>query len=148
MACVETDALRDLGLCAVGLGAFDRAVGKKIAALRTRASLKAGRGMVLDCDYQDSRDLAGFMDACRPLPAGASIVLVRLLVGTEEAVKRKMADPTWHAGEPKTFRESEVRRCHRYFTPTPIAGEVEVPTDGRAKEEVYLEILSAARQRQ
>jgi adenylate kinase len=145
----ETDATRNLTLATMtpGLGALDREYGKRLAAAAARAAFEADRNLVVDCDYQNEADMQGLLRRVGELVPEQNLVLLRLTVGTDLAVRRKLADPTWHSGELESYRESEVRRCHRDFTPLPLSDEVVIPTDGLSENQVLVLALTRIRDR-
>ena len=110
----------------------------EIDILGLHAKLVLGRGLnlALDQNFQTTVQVDRFLRTIGRSRRDPRVVMFRLDVDTEEAVRRKT-----------TLRPSYVRASHRGFHLYPISGELVVETTGLTSREVLKSVRSALNDR-
>jgi predicted kinase len=102
-----------------------------IVALHTMMVLRRGFHIILDQNFQTDFQVRRFFRGIGRRRSDPRVILIRLTVDTEEAVRRKT-----------TLRPRYVRASHAGFHLHPIPGETVVDTTGKTPRDVLLEVRS------
>jgi hypothetical protein len=108
----------------------------EILALHARLILGRGYNLALDQNFQTTAQLDRFLRSLGRSRRHPRVLLFRLTVETDEAVRRKA-----------TRRSSYVRASHRGFHLYPIPGELVVPTTGLTRSQVRGTVRRALKDR-
>jgi predicted kinase len=105
--------------------------------IRTALSLRDGRNVVVDSDFQDKSHAELFLRMI-DRPWGDSRVLwIRLTVETGTAITRARARRV------VPLSEDRVRELHTWWNPKGIEGEVVVDSEGRTSDDVLADVENA-----
>lgn len=94
-------------------------VGTRVARLLSQAPV------LVDAGLRDPAHVDRVLGPTGLRRDSEGVLLVRLTVGLDEAIRRK-----------STLPEARVRELHEKWQTRPIAGEVVIPTEGASAEEV------------